>query len=96
VTLTAEVEFATRKPWVPSTRLIARWATAAAGAKGRRSVVSVRIVTPRESEKLNGGYRGKFKPTNVLSFEADVPAGALRGEARPLGDLVICAHVVSR
>ena len=37
-------------------------------------------------------YRGKDKPTNVLSFPpAPLPG---RGESRPLGDLVICAQVV--
>ncbi len=96
MTLTTEVAYATRHPWAPSARLIQAWASAAAGAKGRQATLSVRVVTPRESERLNGHYRRKPKPTNVLSFPAELPMGALRGEAKPLGDLVICARVVAR
>ncbi len=52
--------------------------------------VCVRIVEADESRTLNERYRGKDKPTNVLSFPADLPA-----ETIPLlGDLVICAPVV--
>jgi probable rRNA maturation factor len=96
VTLIADVAYGTRNPWVPSARLIRTWADAAAGAKGRDATVSVRIVTPLESQKLNRQYRGKPKPTNVLSFPAEVPAGALQGESKLLGDIVICARVVAR
>ena len=96
MTLTVDVTYATRHPWAPSARLIRTWADAATGAKGRHCALSVRIVTPRESERLNGHYRNKPKSTNVLSFPADLPVGALRGENKPLGDLVICARVVAR
>ena len=96
MTLATDVAYGSRHPWAPSAKLIRSWADAAAGARGRDATLSVRIVTPGESQKLNAAYRGKPKPTNVLSFPADVPPGALRGEARPLGDLVICARVVAR
>ncbi len=48
--------------------------------------ICVRICGEAESRGLNALYRGKDKPTNVLSFpaEVDVPAGEL------LGDLAIC------
>jgi probable rRNA maturation factor len=96
VTLKTEVAFGTRHPWVPSAARIRVWADAAAGVRGRHATLSVRVVTPGESQKLNTAYRAKPKPTNVLSFPAELPPGALRGEARPLGDLVICARVVAR
>jgi probable rRNA maturation factor len=96
VTLTVDVAYATRYPWAPSPRLVRAWAVAAAGARGRNATLSVQVVTPRESERLNGQYRQRPKPTNVLSFPAEWPVGALRGEAKPLGDLVICARVVAR
>lgn len=57
--------------------------------------LSVRIVGAAESRRLNAVWRGKDKPTNVLSF----PSGVARvtvGEPYPLGDLVICAPVVAR
>ena len=55
-----------------------------------RAEVCVRICDSEESRQLNATYRGKDKPTNVLSFAADMdlPAPA------PLGDLAICWSVV--
>lgn len=45
--------------------------------------------------RLNKEWRGKPKPTNVLSFPAgDFPAPA--GEAKPLGDIVLAHGVVAR
>jgi probable rRNA maturation factor len=81
----------------PSGREIARWARAAAGARGRGRLLAVRIVGDAESRRLNRRWRGKDGPTNVLSFPAP-PSGAPRrgAEPRPLGDLVIAAAVVSR
>jgi probable rRNA maturation factor len=81
----------------PSRGEIARWARAAAGARGRGRLLAVRIVDDAESRRLNRRWRGKDRPTNVLSFPAP-PAGALqsRAEPRPLGDLVIAAAVVAR
>jgi len=51
----------------------------------------VQVVAPAESRRLNAAWRGKDKPTNVLSFPV---AELATGPARPLGDLVICAAVV--
>jgi probable rRNA maturation factor len=70
------------------------WAAAALGRRGTGREIAVRVVAPRESRALNRHWRGKDKPTNVLSFPAaDVHAPA-RAEHVPLGDLVICADVV--
>ena len=55
--------------------------------------VTVRIVDEAESRELNLTYRGKDKPTNVLSFPFEAPPGM---ELPLLGDLVICAPVVLR
>ncbi|MGN4965563.1 rRNA maturation RNase YbeY [Aeromonas dhakensis] len=53
--------------------------------------VTVRIVDEAESNELNLAYRGKDKPTNVLSFPFEAPPGL---ELPLLGDLVICRQVV--
>ncbi len=50
--------------------------------------LTIRITDPLESRELNRDFRGKDKPTNVLSFGYDVPD--------MLGDLVICADVVAQ
>ena len=80
---------------VPSTIRMSRWARAAAGARGRNAEVAVRIVGAAEGRRLNLLWRGRDYPTNVLSFPA--PRGTRGGRAnRSLGDVVICAPVVSR
>jgi probable rRNA maturation factor len=56
-------------------------------------VVSVRGVGNARSRSLNLGYRGKDRPTNVLSFEGP---GAMPDGSRILGELVICVPVVAR
>lgn len=63
-------------------------------ALGRRGVdreIGVSVVGPAESRRLNARYRGKDKPTNVLSFP--VPQLSVTGP-QPLGDLVICPQVL--
>ena len=75
-----------------------RWATAALGRRGEGREIAVRVVGTGESRELNRQWRGKDKPTNVLSFPA--PEQSRRGRPQdyrlPLGDLVICAAVVRR
>ncbi|EED31350.1 putative metalloprotease H16_A0526 [gamma proteobacterium NOR5-3] len=52
---------------------------------------ALRIVDAKEMQQLNAQYRGKDRPTNVLSFPADLPADVTLDL---LGDIVICAPVV--
>ena len=54
--------------------------------------ITIRLVDSDESQQLNNQYRGKDKPTNVLSFPFEVPTGI---ELDLLGDLVICAPVIA-
>ncbi len=53
--------------------------------------LTIRVVENSESHELNHQYRGKNKPTNVLSFPFEAPPGV---EIDLLGDLIICAPVV--
>jgi len=55
--------------------------------------VTIRVVDAAESEALNTRYRHKSGPTNVLSFPADLPVEV---DIPLLGDLVICAELVSQ
>lgn len=66
--------------------------TALAGRASDDAELTIRIVSKQESQSLNHQYRGKDKPTNVLSFPFEVPEGLT---LPLLGDLVICADVVS-
>lgn len=53
------------------------------------------VVGPAESRRLNARFRGRDKPTNVLSFPvAELPTATAGEEPRPLGDLVICPQVL--
>ena len=59
--------------------------------------LTIRIVDNAESQSLNRDYRGKDKPTNVLSFPTDMPdewPPELKAEL-PVGDLVVSAAVVA-
>lgn len=88
------VQNASRSTRVPTAAKVKAWAGHALGARVRGEL-TVRLVDEEESAVLNERYRGKSGPTNVLSFNADAPAG--RGtELLPFGDLVICAPVVAR
>ncbi|MDN3700058.1 rRNA maturation RNase YbeY [Vibrio artabrorum] len=55
--------------------------------------LTVRIVDTKESHQLNHEYRGKDKPTNVLSFPFEAPPGI---DLDLLGDLIICRQVVEK
>ncbi len=81
------------RAWAPGRAEIGRWAAAALGRRAAGREIGIRVVGRAESRRLNARYRGKDQPTNVLSFPA-APLPTIRGAAQPLGDLVICAHVV--
>ncbi|MGD9424091.1 rRNA maturation RNase YbeY [Pantoea sp. NSTU24] len=70
-----------------------RWLTAAVTPFQPDSEVTVRLVDEAESHELNLTYRGKDKPTNVLSFPFEAPPGI---ELPLLGDLIICRQVVEQ
>ena len=91
--LAVEVQYASRRPWVPGRAAISRWAGAAHAAVPRAgdAGLCVRVVGPAASRRLNRDYRGKDRPTNVLSFPASAEERSLAGT---LGDLVVCAAVV--
>ncbi|MFO1088671.1 MAG: rRNA maturation RNase YbeY [Hyphomicrobiales bacterium] len=81
--------------------------TAAAGAAlaqalgddfARRGLFAVDIVLADDETvaTLNGQYRRKPYPTNVLSFPSAPVTGLPDDEPRPLGDIVLAAGVVAR
>ncbi|HEA52255.1 hypothetical protein LCGC14_0936760 [marine sediment metagenome] len=88
--LTVDFQNVFEGPGVPAESLFQTWAQAA-WLEQDSSEVTIRIVGISEGQALNHQYRGKDKPTNVLSFPFEAPAGITVPLA---GDLVICAPVV--
>ena len=78
---------------LPTEEQIVQWATGAVQPEGNEVEMTVRIVDEAESHELNLTYRGKDRPTNVLSFPFECPDEV---ELPLLGDLVICRQVVER
>ena len=78
---------------LPTAEQIEQWATAAVQPQSDEVEMTVRIVDEAESHELNLNYRGKDRPTNVLSFPFECPDAV---ELPLLGDLVICRQVVER
>ena len=78
---------------LPTVEQIEQWATAAVQPQSDEVEMTVRIVDEAESHELNLNYRGKDRPTNVLSFPFECPDEV---ELPLLGDLVICRQVVER
>ena len=94
MSLDVAVSFGTRRPWAPPSRRMVEWAQTAAGRRARGQELAIRVVTPAESRRLNRDYRGKDRPTNVLSFHG--PGTGRGAPPASLGDLAICAGVVAR
>lgn len=78
---------------LPSQELFTLWFIKAVEPFCKQAEITVRIVDESESQTLNFTYRGKNKPTNVLSFPFEAPPGV---ELDLLGDLVICRQVVEK
>lgn len=79
---------------IPSPSELELWANAVLKYEGlAEQEVTIRFTDEAESQNLNHEYRGKDKPTNVLSFPFEAPPGI---EINFLGDLVVCAPVISR
>ena len=78
---------------LPTETQIQQWANAAIRPQTLEPEITIRIVDEAESHDLNLTYRGKDKPTNVLSFPFECPDEV---ELPLLGDLVICRQVVER
>ncbi|OLQ75016.1 rRNA maturation RNase YbeY [Photobacterium proteolyticum] len=87
-----DLQYATEsQEGMPSEADFQQWLNAAITPFQADAEVTVRLVDDAESHALNHEYRGKDKPTNVLSFPFEAPPGV---ELDLLGDLIICRQVV--
>jgi probable rRNA maturation factor len=96
-----------RPSWLPDSAQCEGWLNAALGLLEQEQPysISLRLTTAIESARLNAAYRGKDKPTNVLSFPVidSQAADAWQPPTSPedesgnsafLGDLVLCPEIV--
>lgn len=93
LSLELDLQLATEVADLPSRAEFELWLNSALSGHKEQVEITIRIVDNQESQSLNNQYRGKDRPTNVLSFPFEAPAEI----ALPLlGDLVICAPVVAQ
>lgn len=78
---------------LPTEQDIQQWLDKTIPQFQENAELTIRIVDTEESHQLNHEYRGKDKPTNVLSFPFEAPPGI---ELDLLGDLIICRQVVEK
>ena len=86
---------------LPGVEALSRWVAATLAAHARVTgqsgaaapELTIRLVDDAESQALNRDYRGKNRPTNVLSFPFEAPPGI---DLPLLGDLVISHPVMRR
>ncbi|MCV6588176.1 MAG: rRNA maturation RNase YbeY [Marinobacterium sp.] len=110
--ITIEVQYEVDPQGLPTPALFQQWVEAALAGREDEGELCIRIVDEAESHELNLQYRGKDKPTNVLSFPFEMPElptdlpdeviAAMQAELQQeqpdtiLGDLVVCARVVAQ
>lgn len=93
MSITVDIQQVSKNTDIPTPDQIQQWINGVLLPKHDGIELTVRIVDIVESQALNHQYRGKDKPTNVLSFPFEVPEGI---ELNLLGDLVVCADIVSK
>jgi probable rRNA maturation factor len=84
--LSLAVQYGVRRRGVPTRAQLRRWARAALERDAR---VTVRFVGDGESRALNRAFRGKDRPTNVLTF-------VMSEWPRLEGDLALCVPLIAR
>jgi probable rRNA maturation factor len=80
--------------WAPPQAELRRWASAALGARAAGRELGVCVVGAAESARLNARFRGRARPTNVLSFAPPSLPRRQAAPGAPLGELVICPRVL--
>jgi probable rRNA maturation factor len=61
-----------------------------------RKTTTILLADDKTLKALNKDWRGKNKPTNVLSFPAPVDLQVPRGETKPLGDIALSYDTLSK
>jgi probable rRNA maturation factor len=70
--------------------LVRRVVEAVLRGERRRAVISITFLGREAMRRLNAEHTGRDRPTDVLSFEMNDPAG------HPIGDVYVCPWVAAR
>ncbi len=88
------IQFASKSQCIPGAGDLIKWIEKISQlTEIKQKNITVRLVDETESQALNKQFRGRDRPTNVLSFPSEVPRDI---EPDYLGDIVICAPVVEQ
>jgi len=102
IALEADEEWDSSRPWEPLIRKSAEAAIAESAypdlaTSGRKVEISVRLTSDEQVRALNDKWRGKDKPTNVLSFPLaegyELSDENVGGRELLLGDIVLARGV---
>jgi probable rRNA maturation factor len=85
--LALSIQYAVPAEALPARPLLRKWAVAALESD---AIVTLRFVDATEGRRLNRSYRGKDRPTNVLTFVYDKAGDSI------CGDVVLCVAVIQR
>ena len=80
---------------VPNLRKLARTAVLAV-LPDDDVAIGLLFTSDARIAEINGQWRGKASPTNVLSFPVSSGLPVPKGEPRPLGDIALAYGVISR
>ncbi|EGN76396.1 metalloprotein, YbeY/UPF0054 family [Idiomarina sp. A28L] len=91
-----DIQRAVETPELPSDTDIVSWASAVLSQHDlTEAEMTIRITNAKEVQALNREYRGKDKPTNVLSFPfGDELPDEVVLDIPLLGDIIICEPVL--
>ena len=102
IAIDADAEWDSSKDWATLARSAATAAIAESAfpqlGQGERTVeLSVRLTSDDEVHALNSQWRGKDRPTNILSFpmaeEDELGAGSRPGPELMLGDIILARGI---
>ncbi|MEM8593966.1 MAG: rRNA maturation RNase YbeY [Pseudomonadota bacterium] len=80
--------------YIPSSEHITKWSLAAL-MTDEPVEINIRIMHSDEMRQLNATFRQQNKPTNVLSFPAQLPEH-VELNLMLLGDIAICADIIAQ
>ena len=76
---------------VPSDEIITTWIKAVLVKKKPAAELAIVMVDEKAMQDYNYRFRNKNKPTNILSFPAQIPKGV---KTTLLGDIVLCPNCI--